>query len=173
MLGVGLRQLCLQDSFGYAFREKKIVRKSTPGGCKTGPRGVQNGVWKASGRLFCASGPNLVAKAARKPSLGGSGGALGTLLAARGAVLKPLGPLLGRPGPLLGALGGRFEPSRGLIWTIWTMSVALREIQQKPCILQCVWASRASRRGPKSLQNRPGRPLRRLVGPKIGLEGPS
>ena len=117
--------------------------------------------------------PNLAAKAARKPSLGGSGGAPGALLAARGAVLKPLGPLLGRPGPLLGALGGGFGTSQGLIWTIWTMSVALREIQQKPCILQCFGASRASRRGPKSLQNRLGRPLGRLVGPKIGLEGPS
>ena len=53
MLGVGLRKLCPQDSFGYAFREKKTVRKSTPGGCKTGPRGVQNGLWKASGRFLC------------------------------------------------------------------------------------------------------------------------
>ena len=122
---------------------------------------------------FVPVGPNLAAKAARKPSLGGSGGALGALLAARGAVLKPLGPLLGRPGPLLGALGGGFGTSQGLIWTIWTMSVALREIQQKPCILQCFWASRACRRGPKTLQNWPGRPLGRLVGPKIGLEGPS
>ena len=65
----------------------------------------------------------------RKPCLGGSGGALGALLAARGAVLKPLGPLLGRPGPLLGALGGGFGTSQGLIWAIWTMFVALREIQ--------------------------------------------
>ena len=159
MLGVGLRKLCPQDSFGYAFREKKTVRKSTPGGCKSGPCGVQNGLREASGRP--------------RPSLGGSGGAPGALLAARGAVLKPLGPLLGRPGPLLGALGGGFGTSQGLIWTIWTMSVALREIQQKPCILQCFWASRASRRGPKSLQNRLGRRLGRLVGPKIGLEGPS
>ena len=47
MLGVGLRKLCPQDSFGYAFREKKAVRKSTPGGCKTGPRGVQNGLREA------------------------------------------------------------------------------------------------------------------------------
>ena len=51
MLGVGLRKLCPQDSFGYAFREKKTVRKSTPGGCKTGPWGVQNGLREASGRL--------------------------------------------------------------------------------------------------------------------------
>ena len=44
MLGVGLRKLCPLDSFGYAFREKKTVRTSTPGGCKTGPREVQNGL---------------------------------------------------------------------------------------------------------------------------------
>ena len=48
MPGVGLRKLCPLDSFGCAFREKKAVRKSTPGGGKTGPRGVQNGLWKAS-----------------------------------------------------------------------------------------------------------------------------
>ena len=88
MLGVGLRQLCLQDSFGYAFREKKTIRTSTPGGCKTGPRGVQHGPREASGPV----GPNLAAKAARKPSLGGSGGALGTLL----ALLEPSWGLLGR-----------------------------------------------------------------------------
>ena len=116
MLGVGLRQLCLQDSFGYAFREKKIVRKSTPGGCRP-PDGS-----------FAPVGPNLAAKAARKPSLGGSGGALGTLL----ALLEPSWGLLGRSWGVVGRswapLEGRFWPSRGLIWTIWTMSVALREI---------------------------------------------
>ena len=157
MLGVGLRQLCLQDSFGYAFREKKIVRKSTPGGCKIGPRGVQNGLREASDGSFAPVKPNLAAKAARKPCSNGSGGALGALL----ALLEPSWGLLGRSWGVLGRswapLEGRFWPSRELIWTIWTMSVALREIQQKPCILQCFWASRACRRGPKSLQNRPGR----------------
>ena len=59
MLGVGLRKLCPQDSFGYAFRRKKTVRKSTPGGCKSGPWGVQNGLREASGRLFCASWAQL------------------------------------------------------------------------------------------------------------------
>ena len=48
MLGVGLRKLCPLDSFGYAFREKETVRKSTPEGCKTGPLGVQNGLREAS-----------------------------------------------------------------------------------------------------------------------------
>ena len=156
MLGVGLRKLCPLDSFGYAFREKKTVRKSTPGGCKTGPRGVQNGLRELP------VGPNLAAKAARKPCLGACG--------ALGAVL---GASWGVPGRSWAPLGGRFGPSKGLIWTIWTMSVALREIQQKPFILRCFWVSRACRRGPKTLQNWLGRRLGRLVGPKTGLEGPS
>ena len=123
MLGVCLRKLCPLDNFGYAFREKRTVRKSTPGGCKSSPWGVQNGLREASGRLFCASWAQL----GRQGRVGGSGGAPGALLAARGAVLKPLGPLLGRPGPLLGALGGGFGTSQGLISTFWTMSVAQRE----------------------------------------------
>ena len=90
MLDVCLRKLCPQDSFGYAFREKKIVRKSTPGGCKTGPRGVQNGLREASGRLFCASWAQLGRQ--------GSEAVFGRLW----------GPLLGRPGPLLGASWGSF-----------------------------------------------------------------
>jgi len=96
-------------------------------------------------------GPNLAAKAARKPSLGGSGGALGTLLALLGLSWGLFGRSWGVPGRSWAPLGGRFELSRGLIWTIWTMSVALREIQQKHRILPCFWPSRASQRvAPKS-----------------------
>ena len=54
VLGVCLRKLGPQVSFGCAFREKKTERTSTPGGCKSGPWGVQNGLREASGRLFCA-----------------------------------------------------------------------------------------------------------------------
>ena len=125
MLGVGLRKLCPQDSFGYAFREKKTVRKSTPGGCKTGPRGVQNGLWKASGRLFCASWPNLAAKAARKPCLGALRGALGTLVALLEPSWGPPRASRAAPGRVLGHVG----TPQGLIWTIWALSVAQREIQ--------------------------------------------
>ena len=125
MLGVGLRKLCPMDSFGYAFRMRKTVRKSIPGGCKTGPWGIQNRLREASGRLFCAS---------RRP-------------------IWPPRPLGSRLWAALGALLGRFWRSwsrlgafwaapgasrdfQGLIWTIWTMSMALREIQQqKHCIL--------------------------------------
>ena len=170
MLGVGLRKLCPQDSFGYAFRTKKAVRKSTPGGCKTGPRRVQTGLREASGRLFCASWAQLGRQGRSEAVFGRPAGRSWDAWGALGAVL---GASSGVPGRSWAPLGGRFGPSRGLIWTLWTMSVALREIQQKPCILQCFGASRASRRGPKSLQNRLGRPLGRLVGPKIGLEGPS
>ena len=92
MLGVGLRKLCPLDSFGYAFREKKTVRKSTPGRCKSGPRGVQNG---------------LLAQPRPLRSL--LWAALGTLV----ALLNRLGGLLGRPGPLLGASWGSFwDPPR-------------------------------------------------------------
>ena len=99
MLGVGLRQLCLLGSFGYAFREKKIVRKSTPGGCKNRPaRGSKMACGRPPDGSFAPVGPNLAAKAARKPSLGGSGGALGTLL----ALLEPSWGLLGRSWGVLG-----------------------------------------------------------------------
>ena len=74
MLGVCLRKLCPQDSFGFAFREKKTVpKKPARGGSK-----------KASGKppdgSFVPVGPNLAAKAARRPCLGRSGGALGAIL---------------------------------------------------------------------------------------------
>ena len=144
-----------------------------PEGAKPARGGSKMARGRPPKRFFCTSGPNLAAKAARKPSLGGSGGALGTLL----ALLEPSWGLLGRSWGVLGRswapLGGRFWPSRGLIWTIWTMSVALREIQQTHRILRCFWASRASRRGPKALQNRPRKPLERRSVPKTGLEDPS
>ena len=148
---------------------RKLYENRPPEGAKPARGGSKMACGRPPDGSFAPVGPNLAAKAARKPSLGGSGGALGTFL----ALLEPSWGLLGVPGRSWAPLGGRFGSSRGLIWTIWTMSVALREIEQKPCILQCFWASRASRRGPKPLPNRPGRPLGRLVGPKIGLEGPS
>ena len=116
MLDVCLRKLCPQDSFGYAVREKKTVRKSTP--------------------------------------------------------LEPLEPLLGRPGPLLGASWVVLGPPRADLDDLDDVCGAALK-QATPYTLQCLWASRASRRGPKSGQNRPGRRLGRLVGPKVGLEGPS
>ena len=129
--------------------DPRRVQKRPVGGPKWSPGGLRDG-------SFVPVVPNFAARAVRKPCLGGSGGALGALLAARGAVLKPLGPLLGRPGPLLGALGGGFGTSQGLIWTIWTMSVALREIQQKHRIF-----------GVFGLPGPPGRVRKRSkIGPK-------
>ena len=91
MLGVGLHKLCPLDSFGDAFREKKTVRKSTPGGCKTGPLGVQNGPWKASETTFLCKWAQL-----------GRQGCLGAVWA-----------LLGRSEPLLGASWGSFWAFQG------------------------------------------------------------
>ena len=106
MLGVALRKLCPQDSFGYAFREKKTIRKSTPGGCNTGLRGVQHGLREASGRLFCASWPP-------RPLRSRGWAALGALLGRLWRSWSRLGGLLGRPGPLLGASWGSFwDPPR-------------------------------------------------------------
>ena len=112
MLGVGLRKLCPQDSFGYAFREKKTVPKSTPEGCKTGPLGVQNGLWEASGRLFCASCAQLGRQGRSEAVFGRpcwrSWGACGAL----GAVL---GASWGVPGRSWAPLGGHFGTPQGLI----------------------------------------------------------
>ena len=152
---------------------RNLSENRPPESAKAAREGFKTVSGRPAGGSFVPVGPNFAARAVRKPSLGGSGGAPGTLL----ALLEPSWGLLGRswgvPGRSWAPLGGRFGPSRGLIWTIWTMSVALRELQQKHCILRCFWASRPSRRDPKSPQNWPGKRLRRLVGPKIGLEGPS
>ena len=113
MLSVCLRKLCPLDNFGYAFREKKTVRKSTPGGCKTGPRGVQNGLREASGRLFCASWAQLGRQGRSEAVFGRLWGRSWDAFGALGAVLGPSGPLLGRPGPLLGASWGSFWAFQG------------------------------------------------------------
>ena len=94
MLGVGLRKLCPLDSFGYAVRAKKTVRKSTPEGCKIGPLEVQNSLREASGRLFCASCAQL---------------------GRQGRSEAVFGRLWGRSWDALGALGGSFRDSQGLI----------------------------------------------------------
>ena len=81
MLGVGLRKLCPQDSFGYAFQKKKSYENGPPEGAKPARGGSKMACGRPPDGSFAPVGPNLAAKAARKPSLGGSGGALGTLLA--------------------------------------------------------------------------------------------
>ena len=168
MLGVGLHKLCPLDSFGVVSENRKLSENRPPGGAEPARGGSKMACGRPPDGSFAPVGPNLAAKAARKPSLGGSGSALGTLL----ALLDPSWGLLGRswgvPGRSWAPLGDGFGISRVLIWTIWVLSVAQREIQQKHRILRCFRASWASRRAPKALQN-----LGRRVGPEIGLEGPS
>ena len=116
MLGVGLRKLCPQDSFGYAVRETKIVRTSTPGGCKTGPRRVQHGLWKASATISLYMWAHLAAEAAQKPSVGGSGSALGTLLSLLELSWGRLGRSWGVPGRSWALLGGSLWTFQGADW---------------------------------------------------------
>ena len=142
MLGVGLRKLCPLDSFGKAFPEKKTVRKSTPGGCKTGPRGVQNSLREASGQLFFASWDRLGRQGRSEAVVGRPWGRSWDACGALGAVL---GASSGVPGRSSAPLGGHVGTPQGLIWTIWALSVAQREIQQKRRILRCFRESRASR----------------------------
>ena len=156
--------------FRKTYLPVRIVWQLFPGGWKIAPWSSKNRLLEASGGVLDARWTLLCSQGRSDADFRRLWGALGAFLAVLWAVLKPLEPLLGRPGRLLGTV---FDTSQGLILAFWTISVALREMQQKPCILQCFWASRASRRGPKSLQNHPGGPLGRLLGPKIGLEGPS
>ena len=81
---------------------------ATPEGGNTRRGAPKTCFWKRPEGSWAPGGPYVAAKAARKLTLGGSGGALGALLAALEAVLKPLERLLGRPGPLLGASWGSF-----------------------------------------------------------------
>ena len=106
MLGVGLHKLCPLDSFGDAFRERKLSENRPPGGCKTGPRGVQNGLWKASGRLFCASWAQLGRQGRSEAVFGRPGGALGALLALLEPSWGPPRACRAAPGRLLGVLLG-------------------------------------------------------------------
>ena len=106
MLGVGLRKLCPQDSFGKAFQEKETVRKSTPEGAKPARGGAIRPFRKASGRLCCASCAHLVRPARSEAVFGRPWGRLWRSW-------SRLGGLLGRAGPLLGASWGPFwEPPR-------------------------------------------------------------
>ena len=108
MLAVCLHKLCTQDRFeNHSFR-LELCGNCSPEGGKSHRGGPKTAFWKPPEGSWAPGGPYLVAKTARKLTLGGSGGALGALLAALGAVLKPLEPLLGRPGPLLGASWGSF-----------------------------------------------------------------
>ena len=115
--------------------KRKLYENRPPEGAKPARGGSKMAFGRPPGGSFVPVGPNLAAKAARKPSLGGSGGALGTL----GALLELFWGFLGRswgvPGRSWAPLGGHVGTPQGLIWTIWALSVAQREIQQKQRIL--------------------------------------
>ena len=68
----------------------------------------------------------MAAKAARKPTLGGSGDALGALLAALGTVLVLLGPLMARSWGLLGV-------SWGLLGRSWQRKFDFHANLEKHC----------------------------------------
>ena len=110
MLGVGLRKLCPQDSFGDAFREKKTVRKSTPRRVQNRPAGGPK--WPLEGlraALLCQLGPTWPPR----PLGSRVWAALGALLGRLWRSWSRLGGLLGRAGPLLGASWGSFwDPPR-------------------------------------------------------------
>ena len=109
MLGVGLRKLCPLDSFGYAFREKKTVRNSTPEDCKME---VQNGLQVASGPLFGASWAQLRRQGRLVAVFGRSWGrSWGTWHALRAV----LGASWCVPGRSWAPLGGPLETSPVLI----------------------------------------------------------
>ncbi len=105
MLGVGLRKLCPQDSFGYAFRERRNLSENRP---PEGAKPARRGSKMASGRLFCASWAQLGRQGRSEAVFGRLWGRSWDAFGALGAVLGPSGPLLGRPGPLLGASWGSF-----------------------------------------------------------------
>ena len=147
-----MRKLCPVESLvGDAFRAKKTVRKSSPGRCKNLARGRSriDSRWPPD-RSLVPAGLNFAAKAARKPCLGALRGALGTL----GALLEPS---WGPPRRSWAPLGGHVGTPQGLIWTIWALSVAQREIQQKRGILRCFSGCQGlpdgSESAPKSTQD--------------------
>ena len=102
MLGVGLRKLCPQDSFGYAFRERNLSENRPPEGAKA----TRGGSKMVSGRPPDGSFVPVAraAKAARKPCLR-------ALLGRLWRSWSRLGGLLGRARPLLGASWGSFWDS--------------------------------------------------------------
>ena len=113
---------CVTGQHWLSFPTEKAVRNSTPGDCKTTREDPE---W----RRFYASESNLAAKVARKPCLGGPESHLGRFLALLELSWRRFGRSWGVPGRSWGPLEGRVRPSKGLLWTIWTMSVALRETQ--------------------------------------------
>ena len=89
--------------------------KSTPEdpkGPKSNPEGAKMASWRPLGGFWAPGLPQVAAKAALRPHVGGSCGPLGGSWGRLGAPLAPLGALLGLPGgspeARWGAPGGHF-----------------------------------------------------------------
>ena len=115
--------LCFPREENYTKINRRRVQKRPAGSPKWSPGGLRTA-------LLCQLGPT-------SPP-----GPLGSRVWARswdacGALGTVLGASSGVPGRSWAPLGGRFGTFLGLIQTIWTRSVAQREIQQKYCIVRC------------------------------------
>ena len=81
-----------------ASQQALKASKMEPRRAKLHPRGGQNASRRPS---WAPGGPQMATKAALRPLLGGSWGALGAVLGSLGPLPGPPGPLPGPPGPLL------------------------------------------------------------------------
>ena len=117
MPAVCLDKFCTQDSIGNITFRLDLCGNAPPEGGKSHRGAPKTAFWQPPEGSWTPSGPFGGGKAPRKPTLEGSGGALGAFLAALRAVLKPLEPLLGGPGRLLGLFG----TSQGLIFAFRTI----------------------------------------------------
>ena len=89
-----------------ALRKKRWkLRKGSPGGAKIQPQGVQRPPRRAPGASWAPDRPQMASKAALRPPLGDSWGALGALL---GSSWGRLGSSWVAPGPSWAAPGGHF-----------------------------------------------------------------
>ena len=157
---------------------RKLYENRPPEGAKPARGGVQNGLREASGQLFFASWDRLGRQGRSEAVVGRPWGRSWDACGALGTVL---GASWGVPGRSRAPLGGHFGTPQGLIWTVWTLSVAQREIQQKHRILRCFWGCQGLPEGseiaPKSAreaswtslgtQDRSGGPKLRYKRPKL------
>ena len=174
MLAVCLHKLCPQDSFEHAFRWVENHAKIAPRRVENRTVGaVRNGLLEPFGGLLCARwapfGRQGRSEAELGRLLGRSWGAPGVFWGRLGASLAGPGASWAAPGPpgglFLEVCRACFGGSRAETPT----STKPRKTRGFCCILRGLKASRSP---PGMLENASGRPPRRLLGPKTGLEGP-
>ena len=108
MLGVCLRKLCPQDSFGYAFRKKKLYENRPPEGAKP----ARGGSKMACGMAFLCKWAQLGRQGRSEAVFGRP---WGRSWDACGALAAVLGASWGVPGRSRAPLWGRFGTPQGLI----------------------------------------------------------